>query len=526
MPYNLNLPETFNAADYFVDRNVREGRGDKVAVRCEDRCFTYREIQQGVNRTGNALKSLDIRMEERVALLLLDTEIYPQAFFGAIKIGAVPVCLNTLNRSKDFEFYLNDSRARVLVVDALLLDQIDPIRANLRFVKQIIVANGEAPAGDLSLSELTGCQPDELETAPTCRDDSCFWLYSSGSTGSPKGTVHLQHDMVYATETYGKKVLGIREDDVCFSAAKLFFAYGLGNGLYFPFGVGATAVLLPQRPTPEAVYDTVRRQRPTLYFGVPTLYGQMLEDEGSMEGVRLCVSAGEALPGDYLNRWKTRFGLDILDGIGSTEMVHIFISNRPGDVRPGSSGRVVPGYEARIVAEDLSDLPAGEIGILLVKGDSAAAHYWNKHEKSRQTMIGHWINTGDKYFCDADGYYYCAGRSDDMLKVGGIWVSPNEVESCLIQHPSVLECAVVGAPDENDLIKPMAFVVLNRQQQGSPAMEEELKNFVKASLALYKYPRWIRFLDELPKTATGKIKRFELRILANSRDSEYHPAAG
>ena len=513
MPYNLNLPETFNAADYFVDRNVLEGRGDKVAVLCEDRSFTYREIQADVNRFGNALKSLDVRMEERVALLLLDTEAYPQTFFGAIKIGAVPVCLNTMNRSKDFQYYLNDCRARVLVVDAALLDQIEPIRANLRFVKYIVVANGEAPAGDVGLSSLIGTQSDQLTSAPTCRDDSCFWLYSSGSTGSPKGTVHLQHDMVYATETYAKKVLGIQEDDRCFSAAKLFFAYGLGNGLYFPFGVGATTVLLPKRPTPAEVYATVKQHRPSLYFGVPTLYGQMLEEDGGMDGVRLCVSAGEALPADYIHRWKSRFQLDILDGIGSTEMAHIFISNQPGDIRPGSSGKVVPGYEARIVAEDMTDLPDNEMGILLVKGDSAAAFYWNKHEKSRQTMMGHWINTGDKYYRDAEGYFYCAGRSDDMLKVGGIWVSPNEVEACLIQHAAVLECAVIGAPDEDNLIKPMAFVVLNRTHQASTSMENELKEFVKASLALYKYPRWIRFLDELPKTATGKFKRFELRNL-------------
>ncbi len=516
MPYNLNLPETFNAADYFVDRNIREGRGDKVAVRCEDRSFTYGQIQADVNRFGNALLSLDVRMEERVALLLLDTEAYPQTFFGAIKMGAVPVCLNTMNRSKDFQYYLNDSRARVLVVDAALLDQIEPIRANLTFVKYIVVANGQAPAGDLSLSELAGAQSDQLACAPTCRDDSCFWLYSSGSTGSPKGTVHLQHDMVYATETYAKKVLGIKEDDSCFSAAKLFFAYGLGNGLYFPFGVGASTVLLPQRPTPAAVYETVRRERPSLYFGVPTLYGQMLEEEGTMDGVRLCVSAGEALPPDYIHRWKSRFDLDILDGIGSTEMAHIFISNRPGDVRPGSSGKVVPGYEARIVSEDMVDLPDNEMGILLVKGDSAAAFYWNKHEKTRQTIMGHWINTGDKYLRDEQGYFYCAGRSDDMLKVGGIWVSPMEVEACLVQHAAVLECAVIGAPDEDQLIKPMAFVVLNRSYQAGEAMENELKDFVKASLALYKYPRWIRFLDELPKTATGKFKRFELRNLVQS----------
>jgi benzoate-CoA ligase len=511
LPYNLNLPEEFNAADYFVDRNVREGRGNKVAVICAERAFTYGQIQERVNRFGNALKSIDIRMEERVALLLFDTEVYPQAFFGAIKIGAVPVCLNTLNHSKDFEFFLNDSRARVLVVDALLLEQIEPIRARLRFLKHVIVANGIAPAGDLSLNELTSAQADTLETAPTCRDDSCFWLYSSGSTGSPKGTIHLQHDMVYSCETYANKVLGIREDDVCFSAAKLFFAYGLGNGLYFPFGVGATAVYLPTRPTPEHVYETVRKHRPTLFFGVPTLYGQMLEEEGEMTGVRLSVSAGEALPAAYLQRWKSRFGLDIIDGIGSTEMVHIFISNTPEDIHSGSSGKVVPGYEARIVDEDMCDLPAGKIGTLLVKGDSAAAAYWNKHEKTRQTIMGHWINTGDKYYRDEQGYFYCAGRSDDMLKVGGIWVSPTEVEACLIEHPDVLECAVIGAPDEDELIKPMGFVVLAKTRLASLDTENELKAFVKSKLALYKYPRWIRFVDELPKTATGKIRRFELR---------------
>ncbi|MBJ6749512.1 benzoate-CoA ligase family protein [Geomonas anaerohicana] len=536
MPYSLNLPDAFNAADHFVDRNVREGRGEKVAVLCEDRSFTYADIQAGMNRFGNALKSLGVRMEERVSLLLLDTEVYPQAFFGAIKAGAVPVCLNTMNRTQDFQFYLNDSRSRVLVVDAPLLEQIEPIRGSLPFLEHVIVVGQRQGGGqhtphaassavqtlrpaDLDFDELLAAHSDRLDTAPTCRDDACFWLYSSGSTGSPKGTVHLQHDMVYAASTYGIKVLDIREDDVFFSAAKLFFAYGLGNGIYFPFHVGATAVYLPQRPTPEQVYATVRRHRPTLFFGVPTLYGQMLEQEGTMPGVRLCVSAGEALPPAYLHRWKARFQLDILDGIGSTEMAHIFVSNRPGEITPGSSGKVVPGYEARIVDESMHDVSPGEIGTLLVKGDSAAAYYWNKHGKTSETMMGQWLNTGDKYYCDHQGYFFCAGRSDDMLKVGGIWVSPNEVEACLIEHPDVLECAVIGACDEDDLVKPMAFVVLGPAKEPSEQVETELKEFVKSSLALYKYPRWIRFMDELPKTATGKIKRFELRNLLQQQQA-------
>ncbi len=319
--------------------------------------------------------------------------------------------------------------------------------------------------------------------------------------------------MVFAAETYGQQVLGIREDDICFSAAKLFFAYGLGNALYFPFSVGATAVYLPQRPTPEHVFDIVRRHQPTLFFGVPTLYGQLLEAEGAMDGVRLCVSAGEALPSAYLNRWKDRFALDILDGIGSTEMAHIFISNRRGEIRPGSTGKIVPGYQARIVDERLQDVAEGEVGTLLVKGGSAAPYYWNKHEKTCKTMLGEWLNTGDKYFRDADGFFYCAGRSDDMLKVGGIWVSPTEVEACLIEHPAVLECAVVGCMDDDNLVKPLAFIVLNPSTGVSPALEKEIKEYVKAKLAHYKFPRWIRFVEELPKTATGKIKRFELRNL-------------
>ena len=511
MDFNLDLPEKFNAADYFVDRNIREGRADKVAILCEDRQMTYGEVQKGVNRVGNALKSFDVRMEERVALLLLDNEVYPQAFFGAIKIGAVPICLNTLMRPKDYTYFLNDSRARVLLVDQSLLPIIKDIKPKLMFLEHVVVVGANAGQGNVTFDEWVADKSDELDVAPTTPDDACFWLYSSGSTGLPKGTVHLQHDIVYATETYGKQVLKVKEDDVCFSAAKLFFAYGLGNGLYFPFSVGATTVYHPGRPTPDAMYATIAKHQPTIFFAVPTLFGTMLTQEGSLGRARVCVSAGEALPAEILKRWKERFDVGIMDGIGSTEISHIFISNRVDDMRPGSTGKLVPGYEARIVDNDFNDVPDGEIGTLLIKGDSTAAFYWNKHEKSKNTMIGNWINTDDKFFRDEDGYFFYVGRSNDMLKVGGIWVSPIEVEACIMEHASVLECAVVGAPDDENLIKPKAFVVLQNGASPTEALSAEIKAYVKKALAHYKYPRWIEFVDELPKTATGKIKRFMLQ---------------
>lgn len=517
MTFECNLPEQFNAADYFVDRNIREGRADKVAVICEDRKLTYEQIRIGMNQVGNALAASGLRMEDRVALLLLDTEIYPQAFFGAIKMGAVPICLNTLMRPKDYTYYLNDSRARVLMVDASLLELIHSIRKGLRFLEKVVVVNGSAGAKDVTFEEFIAGQPWEMTAAPTNPDDTCFWLYSSGSTGQPKGTVHLQHDMVYAAETYGKQVLKVQENDVCFSAAKLFFAYGLGNGLYFPFSVGATAVYMPEWPSPRQVFTTIARYQPTIFYGVPTLFGAMLTESGDLGRARICVSAGEALPPDILNRWHERFGVPILDGIGSTEVCHIFISNYPDAIRPGSTGKLVPGYEARIVDDDFNEVPDGQIGTLLIKGDSIAACYWNKHDKTKKTMMGEWINTDDKFYRDEDGYFFYVGRSNDMLKVGGIWVSPIEVETCLMESASVKECAVVGWPDTGKMIKPKAFIVLHDGISGSEKLEKELKDYVKTALAHYKYPRWIEFVDELPKTATGKIKRF---VLANKAVSQ------
>jgi benzoate-CoA ligase len=517
----ITVPEQYNAAADFVDRHVAEGRGDKPALVCGDRRFTYRQVQEMANRVGNALLALGVEMEQRVLILCLDGPEWVVSFWGAMKIGAVPVPVNTMMRGADYAYFLNDSRASVLVVSHALWPEVEKIRGELKFVRHIVVAGEPAqagrPTGDLiPFGEWTAKASPDLAPAPTSKDDAAFWLYSSGSTGFPKGAVHLHHDIVYSTDLYARPILGITERDVTFSAAKLFFAYGLGNNLTFPFRVGATAVLYPGRPLPDAMFETIHAYRPTIFYGVPTLYAAMLqvpdaEKKWDLSCLRLCVSAGEALPAELLKRWKDRFGTDILDGIGSTEVLHIFISNRRGDIKPGSSGKIVPGYEARLVDEAGQDVPEGEVGNLLIKGDSTAACYWNKHERTKQTMLGDWIVTGDKYTRDAAGYFYYCGRSDDMLKVGGIWVSPFEVESTLIGHAAVLEAAVVGAEDTDKLVKPKAYVVLKAGHSPSPALEADLKHFVKDKIAPYKYPRWIEFVPELPKTATGKIQRFKLR---------------
>ena len=510
------LPEPFNVASWLVDRNLAEARGDNTAIECGDERVTYRQLAERVNRLGNALRSLGMRIEERVLLLLLDTPEFAYSFLGAIKAGIVPVPANTLLKPHDYEYMLNDSRAGVVIVSEALLPQIEAIpRERLRYLREIIVV-GSPPGGAHSFADLLAQAGPELAAEPTSPDDAAFWLYSSGSTGFAKGCVHLHHDIVVACELYGKGILGIAENDRCFSVAKLFFAYGLGNGLYFPFSVGATSILLSGPPTPPNVYAVIERHRPTLFYSVPTSYVALLahKRDGAdfdLSSIRNGVSAGESLPGAVFERFKQRFGVEILDGLGSTELLHIVISNRHGAVQPGSSGQMVPGYEAKIIDENNHPVGPGETGSLVVRGESTCAYYWNKHEKTKQTIEGHWIRTGDKYYQDADGYFWYAGRSDDMLKVSGHWVSPVEIEAALAEHPAVREAAVIGREDAERLVKPMAFVVLEPDVAADEKTARKLQEFVLSKLAPFKKPRWVEFVSELPKTATGKIQRFKLR---------------
>jgi len=543
----LGIPETFNVATHFVDRHVREGRGAAVAIECGDERVTYAQLLERVNRFGAALRDrLGARAEERVVLLLLDGPAFAYSFFGAIKIGAVPIPINTLWKPADYQYVLNDSRARVLVASAELLPQIECIPPKeLRFLQHIVVVGDAArPVRPVtSFVDLLDNGSSDLDAEPTSRDAVAFWLYSSGSTGRPKGCVHLQHDMVICAELFAKGVLGAQSTDRFFSVAKLFFAYGLGNALYFPLAVGGTSILWPGPPTPPNVYNIIEKHRPTLLFSVPTSYGMLLahgrpeglHDDGGradvqvsrdvdsrsadlqvrrdfdLSTVRLAVSAGEALPPALYERFKQRFGIDIVDGIGSTEALHMFISNRPDAIRPGSSGLLVDGYEGRVLDDDRQPVPAGEIGNLWINGDSVCSCYWNQHEKTKNTIEGSWIRTGDKYSRDADGFFWFAGRSDDMMKVGGLWVSPVEVENALVEHAAVQECGVAAREDRDALVKPAAFVVLRAGVEPTPALADELKAFVRARLAEYKRPRWVEFVSELPKTATGKIQRFKLR---------------
>jgi benzoate-CoA ligase len=525
----IELPERLNAAEVFVDVHVAEGRGPKPAILCGENTVTYDDLYQSVNRLGNALMELGVRMEERVAILLPDTPEWAFAFFAAMKIGAVAVPLNTMLMSKDYEYLLNDCRARVLIVDSSLLGRIADVRDNLKYLEHVLVTGDEVEGYPRLQKVMQGCAAS-LEAVETSKDDAAFWLYSSGTTGFPKGAIHLHHDMIVEADLYAKETIGLKESDVSFSVAKLFFAYGLGNGLYFPLRLGGTTVLLPGRPVPDAVFGVIDKYQPTVFYSVPTSYAALLQTaektgHTSLGRVRMCVSAGEPLPKPIYEKWLERFGVEILDGIGSTEILHIFISNRPGKAKAGSTGQVVPGYQAKIVDDDGRDLPAGEVGTLLIKGDSIAAGYWNKHEATKETFCGQWINTHDKFMVDNDGYFWYAGRTDDMMKVSGQAVWPTDVEAVLQAHPAVLESGVVGVADTNGLTKPCAYVVLKDGCKASAELVRELQDFVKNNALRYKYPRTVVFVDSLPKTATGKVQRYRLRQMATA-DGPPHSQQG
>ncbi|MCL6632211.1 MAG: benzoate-CoA ligase family protein [Alicyclobacillus herbarius] len=523
------LPRSrYNATVRFIDRNMELGLGNKVAIYHDDGETTYEQLYQWVNRVGNGLRALGVQVENRIALVCDDSVEFVASFFGAIKIGAVPVPLNTMWSPADYIYVLNDSRAQVLIIEAQLWRQIARQRAALPYLKHVLYLEREGELAAVDSMENAGirignfydvmkAQPCELEPVATIYDDTAFWLYTSGSTGKPKGVVHLQHDMEVAFHNYARSVLNINEHDRTFSASKLFFAYGMGNGMYFALGTGASTVLRRRRVSPENVCDTVERYRPTLFFGVPTLYAAMLDwmdktgKNPDFSSVRLCVSAGEPLPAAIYRRFRERFGVDILDGIGSTEALHIYLSNRPGDIRPGSTGKVVPGFDVKIVNEYGETVAANEPGQLLLKGDCLAQGYWNLHVQSKSRFNGEWYCTGDRYYQDEDGFFFYCGREDDMLKSGGIWVSPIEVESVILDHEAVLEAAVVGEKDENGIQKPVAYVVLRFEPDSVEEMEAELRAYVRARLAHFKCPKRFIFMDDLPKTATGKIQRFKLR---------------
>ena len=517
-PPRIDLPRRYNVAHDLLERNLAAGRADKLAYIDDAGRYTFGELAERVNRAANALTALGLQPEDRIMVALHDTIDFPSVFLGAIKAGIIPIATNTQLTPDDYRFMLEDSRAKALVVSAPLLETFAPAIKAAAYLRHVVVSGERAQSQAAELHAL-GALMDHAESAftpaATTADDPCFWLYSSGSTGQPKGTVHIHSSVIHTAELYARPILGLTEQDVVFSAAKLFFAYGLGNSLTFPLAVGATAILMAERPTPEAVFKRLITLQPTVFYGVPTLYAALLASPElparEALGLRLCTSAGEALPAEIGQRFTQHFGVEVLDGIGSTEMLHIFLSNRPGEVRYGTTGKPVPGYEIRLCDEAGAEVRDGALGELQIKGPSAAIMYWNNRRQSTATFVGQWTRAGDQYSVDADGYYIHGGRSDDMLKVSGQYVSPIEVEGALLTHSAVLEAAVIGVMDAEGLVKPLAVVVLKPGVTVTPDLEAMLKAHVKTRLAPHKYPRWISFVPELPRTATGKIQRYKLR---------------
>lgn len=505
-------PEKFNATTYMIDADTKSA-DNRIAIYYQDQEISYRDVQREINKVGNALKSLGIEIENRVAILLPNCPEFIACFFGAMKIGAVPVTLNTMMTPKDYQYFLNDSRAKAIVVSSDMVQKIEEIRDNLYYLRHIIVV-GEATVHQIEYYKLVGEASSELETAATLRDDVAYWQYTSGTTGLPKGVVHRHQNLFNMPEFFFKETVEVSEEDIFFPTARLFFGLGLMvtvSGLYHKAGV----ILDPEKPTPERVFDIITKYKPTILSGVPSLYANMLivnnTSQYDLSSLRVSLSSGEPLPPGLFKKFKDRFGIELLDGIGCTETGNLYISNRPRSVKLGSTGKVVPGCEIKIVNGELQELPRGEVGELMVKTESIATGYWNKHEMTNKTFIGRWLRTGDLFYQDEEGYFWFKGRVDDVIKAGGIKVIPTEVEKVLLEHPAVVECAVVGAPDEHGLDKPKAFVILNPGYQLSPELAQEIQQFVKAKIAPFNYPRWIEFVKELPKTATGKIQRFKLK---------------
>jgi len=514
------MADWFNLGDFLLDRHIREGRGNKAAIYYRDKVITYSELQEAANKMGNALLEQGVEEENRVMICLPDCPEFLFTYYGAMRIGAIPVPVSTMALPQDYKYYLNDSRAKVLVTDDILAPNFMEVAGELKYLRHFIVVGNPGPE-QISFNDFIKGASSSLEVAQTSKDDMAFWLYSSGTTGTPKGVVHLHHDMLHFIPSYCENVLEITENDIVYSASKMYFSYGR-NSMESVFFSGAAVVLVPELPKPDKVAEIIDRYKPTIYFSIPTSYMGVLDlldrepGKYNFSSLRKCISAGEALPKVIFDRWKEKIGVEILDGIGSTDVGGIYISSVPGKIKSGSCGTLLPGFEVKLTDEDGKDVPQGEIGVLWMKNDGTTPFYWRKHEKSKEAIHGEWFNTGDQFYKDSDGFYWFSGRADDMLKAGGIWVSPVEVEGILLEHPAVLECGVVGKVDESNLEKPLAFVVLREGYKGSPELEKELQDFVRSKTAHYKYPRWVKFVNELPRTASGKVQRFKLRSLLKS----------